>query len=100
MRDNAQPVINVLEAFIGGGASVQLASTDEDRFELQNYTTFVGIVRLSKLERRLRHVRLTDILPANFGGTYTFAGGTAPLLDANDQIVFEAGGPIGNWSRS
>jgi hypothetical protein len=94
--DDAQPVINVLDAFIGGGASVGTASTDEDRFELQNYTTFVMGRQTFKAGARLRHVRITDILPSNFGGTYTFAGGTAPLLDANNQIVFERDGQTGN----
>lgn len=94
--DDTQPVINVLDAFIGGGASVGLASTDEDRFELQNYTTFVLGRQTFKAGARLRHVSITDILPSNFGGTYTFAGGVAPLLDANNQIVFEAGGQSGH----
>ena len=94
--DDSQPIINVLDAFIGGGASVGLASTHEDRFELQNYTTFVLGRQTFKAGARLRHVRLTDLLPSNFGGTYTFAGGLAPLLDANNQIVFERDGPTGD----
>jgi Carboxypeptidase regulatory-like domain/TonB dependent receptor len=94
--DDSQPVINVLDAFIGGGASVGLASTDEDRFELQNYTTFVLGRQTFKAGARLRHVSITDILPSNFGGTYTFAGGVAPLLDASNQIVFERDGQTGN----
>lgn len=94
--DDSQPTINVLDAFIGGGASVPFASTDEDRFELQNYTTFVMGRQTFKAGARLRHVRVTDILASNFGGTYTFAGGLAPLLNANNQIVFERDGQTGN----
>jgi hypothetical protein len=94
--DDTQPVINVLDAFIGGGVSVGQASTDEDRFELQNYTTSVRGRQTFKAGVRLRHVSIKDNLPSNFGGTYTFAGGLAPLLDANNQIVFAADAQTGN----
>jgi len=35
---------------------------------------------------------LTDNSPQNFGGTFTFGGGSAPQLDANNQIVLGANG--------
>ena len=94
--DDSQPTINVLDAFMGGGASVGQASTVEDRFELQNYTTFVLGRQTFKAGARVRQVSITDSLPSNFGGTYTFAGGTAPLLDANNQVVFETNGQTGS----
>ncbi|HEX8921117.1 MAG TPA: hypothetical protein VF766_06545, partial [Pyrinomonadaceae bacterium] len=94
--DDTEPTINVLDAFMGGGASIGQASTLEDRFELQNYTTFVLGRQTFKAGARLRHVRITDLLPSNFAGTFTFAGGTAPLLDANNQPVFERDARTGN----
>jgi Carboxypeptidase regulatory-like domain len=94
--DDTEPVINVLDAFIGGGASVGQAATDEDRFELQNYTTFVRGRQTFKAGARLRHVRIKDILASNFGGTYTFAGGIAPQLNAGNQIIFESDNQTGN----
>lgn len=92
--DNTEPIISVLDAFIGGGASVPFASTSEERFELQNYTTFVVGRQTLKAGARVRHVSLTDILQPNPGGTYTFAGGTAPALDAGGRVVLEAGSPV------
>jgi hypothetical protein len=90
------PTINVLDAFMGGGASLGLTSTDEDRFEAQNYTTFLLGRHALKAGARLRDVRIKDVSPVNFGGTYTFAGGLAPLLDANNQVVFERIAQTGN----
>jgi hypothetical protein len=96
--NDAVPTINVLDAFTGGGASIGLTSTDEDRFELQNYTTFLLGRHALKAGARLRDVRIKDVSPVNFGGTYTFAGGLAPLLDASNQVVFERDAQTGNLS--
>ena len=41
---------------------------------------------------RLRHINLKDESRANFGGTFTFAGGDAVRLDANNQVVRDAQG--------
>ena len=35
---------------------------------------------------------MESVSPANFGGSYTFAGGLAPRLDAGDQVVLGADG--------
>ncbi|HKC65280.1 MAG TPA: carboxypeptidase regulatory-like domain-containing protein, partial [Pyrinomonadaceae bacterium] len=94
--DNSTPTINVLDAFIGGGASVGQSSNNQDRFEFQNYTTFVVNRQTFKAGVRLRDVRVRDVAPVNFGGTYTFAGGSAPALDANNQIVFSRDQQTGN----
>jgi hypothetical protein len=85
--DNSQPTINVLEAFTGGGSQIGLSSNDEDRWELQNNTSWSWGNHSLKAGGRLRAVRITDISPQNFGGTFTFAGGLAPELDANNQVV-------------
>ncbi len=37
-------------------------------------------------------MKIDSISPANFGGTYTFAGGPGPRLDANDQVVIGSNG--------
>ncbi len=34
-------------------------------------------------------MKINDFSPQNFGGTFTFSGGDAPLLDANNQIVLD-----------
>src|SRR5437588_10809291 len=89
---NSLPAIDVLQAFIGGGAQVGPGSTDENRYELQNYTSVLRGRHTLKFGVRIRAVRIADISPANFGGTYTFGGGVAPLLDANNQIIRDPNG--------
>lgn len=91
--NNTIPTISVLDAFTGGGSQVGLASTNDDRYELQNNTTWVwGATHSLKAGGRLRATRFSNISPNNFGGTYTFSGGLVPLLDANNQIVLDGNG--------
>ena len=85
--DNSRPTINVLDSFTGGGSTVGLSSNTQDRWELQNYTTFSLGRHSMKAGMQLRHESIDDISRNNFGGTYTFAGGPAPELDANNQII-------------
>jgi Carboxypeptidase regulatory-like domain len=74
--NNTLPTINVLEAFIGGGSQVGQAFNKEERFELQNYTSWLwGAHHSLKAGGRVRAVRIKDFAPNNFGGTYVFAGG-------------------------
>ncbi|HEX8775327.1 MAG TPA: TonB-dependent receptor [Pyrinomonadaceae bacterium] len=89
---NQQPTIRVLEAFTGGGAQVGLSFNNQDRFELSNYTSWTMGKHALKAGARLRSVRLRDVSPQNFSGTFTFSGGLAPQLDANNQIVNDASG--------
>ncbi|MEA2172924.1 MAG: hypothetical protein QOD00_516 [Blastocatellia bacterium] len=90
--DNSTPTIRVSEAFTGGGSQVGLASNSVDRFELQNYTSWSVGKHSLKAGGRLRAVRIGDVSPNNFGGTFTFSGGLVPQLDANNQIVLDATG--------
>lgn len=71
--NNSEPTIRVLDAFTGGGSQVGLSFNDEDRFELQNYTSWTMGNHSLKAGARLRHTRLTDVSRNNFGGTYVFS---------------------------
>jgi len=64
--------IRVQDAFTGGGAQVGLASTNEDRFELQNFTSWSMGNHSLKAGARVRHVKLRDVSQQNFTGTFTF----------------------------
>jgi hypothetical protein len=79
--------LNVLDSFFGGGAQVGSSANEQQRFELQNFTSWSSGNHFLKVGGRLRHAHVDSISPANFGGTYTFAGGTGPKLDENDQII-------------
>ena len=84
--------LNVIDSFFGGGSQVGNSSRTEQRLELQNFTSWSKGNHFLKAGGRLRHVGIDSLSPGNFGGTYTFAGGLGPRLDANNQIVL---GPNG-----
>jgi hypothetical protein len=84
---NAIPSLYVSDSFSGGGAQVGSASNTRDRAELQNFTSWQAGKHFLKVGGRFRYVRIRSIAPSNFGGSYTFAGGVGPALDANDQII-------------
>ena len=93
--NNVIPTIVVQDAFIAGGSQVGLAHNNEDRWEVQNYSTWTKDRHILRFGARVRGVSLTDFSPQNFGGTFTFSGGDAPLLDANNQIVLnDDGDPV------
>ena len=85
--------LNVLDSFSGGGSQVGASSNDTDRFELQNFTSWTSGNHFLKVGGRLRHVKIDSVSPGNFGGTWTFAGGRGPRLDANDQVILVNGQP-------
>jgi hypothetical protein len=66
------PTIRVLDAFTSGGANVGVSFSNVDRFELQNYTSFLRGNHSLKAGVRVRHYRVSDSSPGNFLGTFTF----------------------------
>jgi hypothetical protein len=91
--DNSIPTINVLDAFIDGGSLEGQASATANRWELGNYF-FLGIRNHNiKTGVQLRGVSLDDVSRRNFGGTFTFAGGSGVQLDENGQVIYVAGQP-------
>jgi hypothetical protein len=90
--NNTIPTITVQEAFTSGGSQIGLAHTNEDRWELQNYSTWTKGRHILRYGLRVRGVKITDFSPQNFGGTFTFSGGDAPQLDANNQVVLDSHG--------
>ncbi len=85
--DNSIPTINVQEAFTGGGANVGHSKDLDKRWEIQNYTTMTKKTHTLRFGVRVREETEGNTSPSNFGGTFTFAGGIAPMLDANNQPV-------------
>jgi hypothetical protein len=81
------PALIVAGAFNGGGAQVGRYSDTENHYELQNYTTYSGGAHTWKFGARVRAVTINNFSPQNFGGTYSFNGTYAPILDANNQPV-------------
>lgn len=86
------PTIRVLDAFTGGGAQIGLSFNNEDRIELQNFTSWTAGRHSLKTGVRVRSAWIDNSSEQNFAGTYTFGGGSAPQLDANNQIVRDQNG--------
>lgn len=101
LGDNGTPAINVLDAFTGGGASIGLAYTNEDRFAAQNQTSITHGAHMIKVGGRLRASNLGDLSTQNYNGTFTFSTLRAYQLQlqglaaglTNDQIRLLGGGP-------
>lgn len=70
--DNSIPSVNVQGAFFGGGSQVGLSFSEDDRLELQNYTTWSLGTHSLKAGGRLRGVSISDVSRQNFGGTFVF----------------------------
>src|SRR5262249_33989475 len=92
--DDSAPSLNVLEAFLGGGSPIGLSSVSENRFESHNNTTAAAGNHTLKFGGRLRGVSVTNISRMNCNGTYTFAGGPAPRLDADNQVPRDSAGSV------
>ena len=90
--DQNIPTVRVLDAFTGGGAQVGQSFNNESRWELANNTSLALGAHAIKFGGRVRGIRITDFAPNNYTGTFTFAGGLAPQLDANNQVVLGANG--------
>ena len=88
---NSSVITRVSEAFTGGGSQVGFSVRDEDRLEFQNFTSWTTGQHSFKAGIRIRRVSIDDVSPQNFNGTFTFAGGLAPQLNANNQIVIDPG---------
>jgi hypothetical protein len=92
LADQAPPTLQVLGAFTGGGAQAGDSSNLENDYELQNYSSLLRQSHSVHFGVRLRGGFLNNTSPANFGGTFTFSGGLAPELDADNNPVLGAGG--------
>jgi len=71
--DNSTPTINVLDAFVDGGAQFGPSTETLNSFELHNTTSILKGQHTLKAGARFRGYFLNDVAPTNFGGTYTFS---------------------------
>jgi hypothetical protein len=85
--NSTAPALLVSGAFTGGGSQVGDSVDIENHYELQNYTSVAKGVHSWKFGVRVRGDTIANTSPTNFGGTYTFVGGFAPILNAANQPV-------------
>ncbi|HKS81639.1 MAG TPA: carboxypeptidase regulatory-like domain-containing protein, partial [Candidatus Acidoferrales bacterium] len=106
--------VNVQGAFSGGGNSGGNSSDAQDRYELQNYTSWVLGNHFLKFGARLRDTQDSNYATSGFNGSYTFASiaqyqaaqqaiaaGTAvPVADYPTQFSLSALTPTGSATQS
>ena len=93
LANDPGPEVQVLGAFNGGGAQIGHTTDAQNNFEFQNYASALRGRHSLRLGVRLRVQTEENIAPENFGGTFTFGGGTpAPVLDASNRPVTDAAG--------
>ncbi|HLG98448.1 MAG TPA: carboxypeptidase regulatory-like domain-containing protein [Bryobacteraceae bacterium] len=86
LANTLAPGLVVSGAFNGGGSQLGHSIDQENHWELQNYTTVASGAHAWKFGFRVRAVTIDNTSPSNFGGTFTFAGGYAPILDPSTNL--------------
>lgn len=86
------PALQVLGAFNAGAVPGGHSFDTLNNFEFQNNVSIIHGVHSFRFGVRLRRTTDNNVSPQNFAGTFTFGGGTAPVLDANNRPVFDTSG--------
>ena len=84
---NLRPAIQVSGSFNGGGAQVGRSLDSQNSYEFQDYMSVNHGKHAWRFGVRERGDTDNNISQQNFGGTFSFSGGLAPVLDANNQAV-------------
>jgi hypothetical protein len=85
--DNSVPSLVVSGAFSGGGAQVGNSGAVTNSFEFNSSTSYGYRTHTFRWGGRMRASYVDNTSVNNFGGTYTFQGGTGPILDSADQPI-------------
>lgn len=78
------PQVNVMGSFTGGGSTIGAQQLHEFNLEADDNATFTWKRQFLKAGVQLMLFNEHQQLPSNFNGTYTFGGGSAPVLDSNN----------------
>jgi len=84
---NLAPAIQVSGSFNDGGAQVGRSLDTQNSYEFQNYTSINHGKHAWRFGTRVRGETDNNVSPQNFGGTFIFSGGLAPVLDATGEVV-------------
>jgi len=90
--ESGQPVLRVPQAFVGGASELGRSSERRTVVDLDNNMMWATGSHAFKLGIRGRRIYVANVSPANFAGTYTFAGRVAPQLTAAGDIVYDSEG--------
>jgi len=89
---NEFPQINVANAFVTGGNGIGDTHSLSHHYELQNYTSFSQSKHTVRFGVRVRRESDQSNNPSGFNGAFSFFGGVEPVLNAANQIVYDASG--------
>ncbi|MGD0777294.1 MAG: TonB-dependent receptor [Candidatus Solibacter sp.] len=89
---NLLPQISVSGAFTSGGANEGNNYDTREHFELQNNTSILHGAHTFRYGVRARRESDRSMSPNGFGGVFSFLGASAPVLDANNNIVTDSSG--------
>jgi hypothetical protein len=81
------PQVNVAGAFVGGGATIGQQRLREFNLEADDDAVLTTKHHTMKFGVQFQLFHENQQLTTNFNGTYTFGGGPAPVLDANNQPI-------------
>ena len=87
------PVIQVLAAFTGGGATLGHGTDLQNNYEFQNYTSVLRGKHFLRFGIRYRHQTDDNVAPSNFNGTFTFSSIQQYALGIPSQFSIGAGNP-------
>lgn len=85
--DSTAPQLQVSGAFTGGGATNGAEQVHELNIEADDDAILTTKSHTLKFGTQLMLYRERQQLATNFNGTYTFGGGVAPVLDANNNPI-------------
>ena len=85
--NSTAPQVNVAGAFTGGGATIGQQRLREFNLEADDDAILTTKHHTMKFGTQFMLYHENQQLTLNFNGTYTFGGGTAPVLDANNQPI-------------
>ncbi|MBO0859618.1 MAG: TonB-dependent receptor [Chloracidobacterium sp.] len=94
ISNSLDPAIQVLGSFNDGGAQVGHSFNGDNSYEFQDYMSVARKLHYWKFGVRVRGDTLDSVAPQNFGGSFTFGGGDAPVLDANNQPALDSSGDV------
>ena len=101
---SVDPTVVVQGAFTGGGSSSGTVVSNQDHYELQNYTSIAHGKQFIKFGGRLRGTLFSSEQNSGFNGTYTFSSIAAyqdtilRLGGTPSQFVLVAGQPLSDVS--
>jgi Carboxypeptidase regulatory-like domain len=89
---NLIPSVNVADEFTTGGNGIGDTHDRSKHFELQNYTSISHGTHTIRFGARVRRESDQSNNPSGYNGSFTFLGGTVPVLNSANQIVYDSNG--------